>query len=137
MRLSRWTPALAVAIAGIAVIGALVVYNWRADLDIKSQMYVPKNSPVTPEIALLQSYVRIDTSNPPGRELAGARFLAGLLEKHGVKAEIIESAPGRANLYARLTGSGAGPALVLHHHIDVVPAERAGCTHFAGAVSGR
>src|SRR5438477_9518547 len=122
MTLRRWIPAVSAAIIGIAMIGALVVYNRRADTDIKSQMYVPKNSPVTPEIALLQRYVRIDTSNPPGRELAGARFLADLLGKHGLKAEIIESAQGRANVYARLEGKRRGEGLLLMNHIDVVPA---------------
>jgi acetylornithine deacetylase/succinyl-diaminopimelate desuccinylase-like protein len=137
MRIRRWIPAVVVAILGIALIGALVIYNRRADTDIRSQMYVPKNSPVTPEIALLQSYVRIDTSNPPGREMAGARFLADLLEKHGLKAEIIESAPGRANVYARLEGKRRGEALLLMNHIDVVPAPPKGWFRlpFAAAIA--
>jgi acetylornithine deacetylase/succinyl-diaminopimelate desuccinylase-like protein len=66
------------------------------------QMFIPKQAQMTPEIERLQRYVRIDTSNPPGRELPGARFLVDLLAKGGVKAEIIESAPGRASVYARL-----------------------------------
>ncbi|PYQ50419.1 MAG: hypothetical protein DMF59_10920 [Acidobacteria bacterium] len=120
----RWVPVL-VAI-GVALIGGLWIYNRRADTDIRSQLYVPKNSRITPEIALLQTYVRIDTSNPPGREMAGARFLASLLQKHGLKAEIIESAPGRANVYARLRGKRRGEGLLLLNHIDVVPATSAG-----------
>ncbi len=74
----------------------------------------------------LRAYVRIDTSNPPGSELAGALFLKRLLADEGVEAEIFEPAPGRANLVARLRGSGRAPGLVLHHHIDVVPAAREG-----------
>ncbi|HEY8180811.1 MAG TPA: M20/M25/M40 family metallo-hydrolase [Thermoanaerobaculia bacterium] len=137
MRLRRWSLALLVAIAGIAGIGALLIYNWRADSDIKSQMYVPKNSPITPEIELLQRYIRIDTSNPPGRELAGARFLADLLEKHGLRAEIIESAPGRGNVYARLEGKRRGEGLLLFNHIDVVPADPKGWNRppFAAAIA--
>jgi len=73
-------------------------------------------------VAWLQSYIRINTVNPPGNEIAGARFLAGILEKEGIKYEIAESAPGRGNLWARLPGGGE-PALVLLHHIDVVPAD--------------
>jgi acetylornithine deacetylase/succinyl-diaminopimelate desuccinylase-like protein len=137
MKLRRWIPALVVAFLGLLLIAAIVIYNRRADSDIKSQMYVPKNSPVTPEIALLQRYVRIDTSNPPGRELAGARFLADLLEKHGLKAEIIESAPGRANVYARLEGKRRGEGLLLMNHIDVVPAPPEGWFRppFAAAIA--
>jgi len=122
----RWLPAVSSAAIGTVVIAALLIYNRRADTDIRSQLYVPKNSRITPEIRLLQAYVRIDTSNPPGREMAGARFLADLLEKHGLKAEIIESAPGRANVYARLKGKRRGEALLLLNHIDVVPASPAG-----------
>src|SRR5262249_45026717 len=63
---------------------------------------------------------------PPGREMAGARFLADLLEKHGLKAEVIESAPGRANVYARLKGKREGEGLLLLNHIYVVPGTPAG-----------
>jgi acetylornithine deacetylase/succinyl-diaminopimelate desuccinylase-like protein len=137
MSARRWIPAIVVALAGIAIIAPLIIYNRRADTDIRSQLYIPKNSRMTPELTLLQKYVQIDTSNPPGRELAGARFLADLLEKHGIKAEIIESAPGRANVYARLKGKRSGEGLMLLNHIDVVPATPAGWFRppFAGAVA--
>jgi acetylornithine deacetylase/succinyl-diaminopimelate desuccinylase-like protein len=74
---------------------------------------------------LLAAYVRIDTTNPPGNELQAARFLRSVLARDGIESQIIESAPGRANLIARLSGrSGAraGGAVVLMHHMDVVPA---------------
>jgi acetylornithine deacetylase/succinyl-diaminopimelate desuccinylase-like protein len=70
----------------------------------------------------LQHYVRLDTTNPPGNELYAARFLARVLEREGIAAQIIESAPGRANVYARLPGRGQSKALLLLHHMDVVPA---------------
>lgn len=71
---------------------------------------------------MLQQYVMIDTTNPPGNELAAARFLQGVLARDGVASEILESAPGRANLIARLEGQQPGKALMLMHHMDVVPA---------------
>jgi acetylornithine deacetylase/succinyl-diaminopimelate desuccinylase-like protein len=74
----------------------------------------------------LRAYLRLDTSNPPGNELLGALYLKGLLEREGIPAELFEPEPGRASVYARLRGSGALPGLVLHHHIDVVPASPAG-----------
>ena len=74
-------------------------------------------------VALLCEYLRVDTQNPPGGERAGAAFLADVLARDGIDASIAEAAPGRANLVARLRGTGARGALVLHHHIDVVPAE--------------
>jgi acetylornithine deacetylase/succinyl-diaminopimelate desuccinylase-like protein len=54
-------------------------------------------------IDLCRRYLMVDTTNPPG---------------------IAESAPGRANLVARLPGDGSLGAIVLHHHIDVVYADR-------------
>jgi acetylornithine deacetylase/succinyl-diaminopimelate desuccinylase-like protein len=74
----------------------------------------------------LRAYLRIDTTNPPGNEKAGATFLRSILDAAGIPSELLELAPGRAALYARLKG-GREPGLMLHHHIDVVPAnERAG-----------
>lgn len=74
-------------------------------------------------VELLARYLRIDTTNPSGNEIAGARFLADVLAADGVASEIAESEPGRANLYARLRGSPSLPGIVLHHHIDVVYAD--------------
>jgi acetylornithine deacetylase/succinyl-diaminopimelate desuccinylase-like protein len=74
-------------------------------------------------VGWLQRYLRVDTTNPPGNEIAGARFLATILDAEGIPFEIVESAPGRGNLWARLKG-GSEPALILLHHMDVVPADR-------------
>ena len=75
-------------------------------------------------VALLRRYLAIDTTNPPGNEIAGARFLAEVLARDGIATEIAESAPGRANLVARVAGDGSLGGIVLHHHIDVVYADR-------------
>jgi acetylornithine deacetylase/succinyl-diaminopimelate desuccinylase-like protein len=75
-------------------------------------------------VDLLRRYLTIDTTNPPGNEIEGARFLADVLDGAGISSEIVESAPGRANIRARLVGDGSLGGIVLHHHIDVVYAER-------------
>jgi acetylornithine deacetylase/succinyl-diaminopimelate desuccinylase-like protein len=75
-------------------------------------------------VDLLRRYLMIDTTNPPGNEAEGAKFLAAVLARDGITSEIVESAPGRANLMARLAGDGSLPGIVLHHHIDVVYADR-------------
>ncbi|MBI4241309.1 MAG: M20/M25/M40 family metallo-hydrolase [Candidatus Rokubacteria bacterium] len=75
-------------------------------------------------VQVLQDYLRIDTTNPPGNETVGARFLADLLSRDGIQSRLIESAPGRGNLIARLPGDGTERPLLLHHHIDVVYADR-------------
>jgi acetylornithine deacetylase/succinyl-diaminopimelate desuccinylase-like protein len=75
----------------------------------------------------LTDLVRMDTTNPPGNELAAAKYLATVLEKEGIHADVIENAPGRAILIARL-GAGAVPdpsrALLLMGHTDVVGVDR-------------
>jgi len=71
---------------------------------------------------LLQEYLRIDTSNPPGNEARAVEWLAALLEREGIAFETAESAPGRSNLVAHLGPGGAGICLL--NHTDVVPVER-------------
>src|SRR5688572_31414497 len=75
-------------------------------------------------VDLLRRYLMIDTTNPRGNEKEGARFLTAMLSRDGIESETVESAPGRANLVARLSGDGALGGIVLHHHIDVVYADR-------------
>lgn len=73
-------------------------------------------------VAWLQEYIGINTINPPGNEIEGARFFARIFEEEGIEYELVESAPGRGNIWARLEG-GDEPGIVLLHHMDVVPAD--------------
>jgi acetylornithine deacetylase/succinyl-diaminopimelate desuccinylase-like protein len=76
---------------------------------------------------LLMEYVRIDTSNPPGDTTRAADFLASILEREGIPVTRYESAPGKSIVYARLKATvspAAGKAILLLHHMDVVPADR-------------
>jgi len=66
-------------------------------------------------------YLQIDTSNPPGNETAGAKFLQQLLAQNGIPSQLLGSDPKRQSLYARLESGTREKALVLLHHIDVVP----------------
>ena len=74
-------------------------------------------------VCLVRAYVSIDTTNPPGHELTTAHFLQAVLQREGIASTVFESVPGRANLYARLHGDGSAKALMLVHHMDVVPAD--------------
>ena len=76
---------------------------------------------------LLQQYVAIDTSNPPGDTTKAADFLAAIFEREGIPVTRYQSAPGKAIIYARLKATVspvAGKAILLLHHMDVVPADR-------------
>lgn len=74
-------------------------------------------------VKMLSDYLKIDTTNPPGNEALGAKYLADILKDHGIEAQIFETAPGRAVVYGRLKGNGKKRPLILLSHIDVVPAQ--------------
>lgn len=75
-------------------------------------------------VPLLQGFIRVDTSNPPGNETAGAKYLQAYLATNGIPSEIYEKEAGRGNLVARLKGSGKKKPLMLMGHTDVVGVER-------------
>jgi acetylornithine deacetylase/succinyl-diaminopimelate desuccinylase-like protein len=70
----------------------------------------------------LAGYLRLDTTNPPGKEAAAARYLARILHRHGVPTRTFYTSDGRVSLYARLEGRRDDEGLLLLHHMDVVPA---------------
>lgn len=79
-------------------------------------------------IALARDLIRIDTSNPPGRETEAAELLAGYLRGAGLEPELVGPDPERLNLVARIPGTGEGPSIMLMGHTDVVPAPTADWT---------
>jgi len=86
-----------------------------------------KESLATPPEAIhwLTAYLEIDTTNPPGREEEAARYLRSILHREGIATRLLVTPSGRTNLYARLEPTAPAPsagALVLSHHMDVVPA---------------
>lgn len=87
--------------------------------------------------AFLAEYIRIDTTNPPGNEIAAARFLAERFRAAGIEAQVFESEPGRGSVLARLPGRGTAKPIVLLNHLDVVAADAARWQHppFAGTVA--
>jgi acetylornithine deacetylase/succinyl-diaminopimelate desuccinylase-like protein len=67
-----------------------------------------------------QALLRLDTSNPPGNETRAVDYLRGVLEREGIATETFALEPDRANLVARLPGSGARRPLLIMGHTDVV-----------------
>jgi acetylornithine deacetylase/succinyl-diaminopimelate desuccinylase-like protein len=78
-------------------------------------------------VRLAAELIRIDTTNRGGgdaRERPAAELVAAELSAAGLEPALLESAPGRANVVARMAGADpAAPALLVHGHLDVVPAE--------------
>lgn len=69
----------------------------------------------------LQGYLRIDTTNPPGREHLAASYLAGILRREGIPVHFARTPEGRTSLWARLSSPRSnGKAVLLLHHMDVV-----------------
>ncbi|MFJ6087411.1 M20/M25/M40 family metallo-hydrolase [Streptomyces sp. NPDC092369] len=93
-------------------------------------------------VDLCRELIQIDTSNygdhsGPGERKA-AEYVAEKLAEVGLDPQIFESHPGRASTVARIEGADPSrPALLIHGHLDVVPANAADWTHhpFAGEVT--
>ncbi len=79
--------------------------------------------------ALLQKLIQFDTTNPPGNEGECVRFIQELLQSVGIDSQILEKAPGRPNLVARLPGLGQSAPLLLYGHLDVVTTANQAWTH--------
>src|SRR4051794_4799 len=80
-------------------------------------------------VGICRDLLRIDTSNTGDPrttmgERAAADYVAEQLTEVGIEVQIHESAPGRANLVARIPGvDPSRGALLVHGHLDVVPAD--------------
>jgi acetylornithine deacetylase/succinyl-diaminopimelate desuccinylase-like protein len=80
-------------------------------------------------VDLCRDLIRIDTSNfgdssGPG-ERAAAEYVAEKLTDVGLEAKIVESEPGRASVLSRVEGADPSrPPLLIHGHLDVVPAAK-------------
>ena len=112
-------------------------------------MTVPPDAAAAEVVELVSALIRFDTSNTGDLattkgEAECARWVAGQLAEVGYEPEYIESgAPNRGNVFVRLPGRPENPgdpvrgALLIHGHLDVVPAEAADWSvhPFSGAVS--
>src|SRR5438270_7946832 len=75
----------------------------------------------------LADLIKINTSNPPGNEQVAAMYIAGILARDGIKADVLDMTPGRSAVVARLQSSAVAQpskALLLVAHIDTVPVEK-------------
>jgi acetylornithine deacetylase/succinyl-diaminopimelate desuccinylase-like protein len=100
-----------------------------------------EHAPDAEVVDLCSTLIRYDTTNRGHGDADGEReaaeFVAGLLTDTGLVPTVLESAPRRTNVVARVAGADPTlPALLVHAHLDVVPAEAAEWTvdPFAGEV---
>jgi acetylornithine deacetylase/succinyl-diaminopimelate desuccinylase-like protein len=77
-------------------------------------------------VGLLTDLIRINTSNPTHPERPAAEWVATMLAEVGLDSQLLEGAPGRTSTIARIAGADPARApLLIHAHLDVVPAEAA------------
>jgi acetylornithine deacetylase/succinyl-diaminopimelate desuccinylase-like protein len=107
----------------IARIAVTVVLTWLLVASGVAAETMPDKALEEEAVALLSRYIQIDTTNPPGNEIKAAQFFKQIFDRAGIEARIIESAPGRGNVFARLRGDGSKQAILLLNHMDVVPAD--------------
>jgi acetylornithine deacetylase/succinyl-diaminopimelate desuccinylase-like protein len=110
------------------LLGALLGAAWAGPAAAQPPPPNPDLAKMSEEaVGWLADLIRINTVNPPGNELAAARYLAGLLEREGIHAEVLESAPGRGVVIARLQSSvvpDPSRSLLLMGHLDVVGVQK-------------
>src|SRR6202011_2125302 len=109
----------------------------------KVTVTVPAETPVDDVVDVVSRLIRFDTTNTGDLETTKgeaecAQWVAAQLEEVGYQTEYVEAgAPGRGNVFARLPGADrTRGALLIHGHLDVVPAEAADWSvhPFSGAI---
>ena len=124
------------AVASFVLFAGLNPRNLSAQVSQKPAAFgIPQAPPLvgdTTALALeaqnwLVDLVKINTTNPPGNEQVAAKYIAAVLAKEGITAEVLDLAPGRSAVVARLRSTViADPsrALLLVAHMDVVGVDR-------------
>jgi acetylornithine deacetylase/succinyl-diaminopimelate desuccinylase-like protein len=74
-------------------------------------------------IDLFKKYLLINTTNPPGNEIHAAKFFADICDKEDIEYQIIEPAPSRGSIIAKIPGNQQQKPVIMLNHMDVVPAE--------------
>jgi acetylornithine deacetylase/succinyl-diaminopimelate desuccinylase-like protein len=109
----------------------------------KVTVKVPTETPIDDVVDVVSRLIRFDTTNTGDLETTKgeaecAQWVAAQLDDVGYQVEYLESgAPGRGNVFARLKGADSSRgALLIHGHLDVVPAEPAEWSvhPFSGAI---
>jgi len=108
-------------------VASLILFGRVTSAQTPEQHQLDWNAITNETQQILQDYLRVNTTNPPGNEMKAALFLKGILEKEGFEVQLLDSTelgPGRVNLYTRLKGNGSKKAVALVNHMDVVPASQ-------------
>ena len=110
----------------MTALGCLAVLTALGGSGLGAQERYPVDwGKLQPEILeRFSALLKIDSSNPPGNETKVAEVVAAALEHEGIPAQLFALDPSRANLVARLKGSGSKRPLLIMGHTDVVGVQR-------------
>ncbi|MGB9376461.1 MAG: M20/M25/M40 family metallo-hydrolase [Mycobacteriales bacterium] len=87
---------------------------------------MPSDAAQDEVVDLCRDLIRFDTSNPTSNERQAAEYVAAKLAEVGLEPTVLESEPGRTSVITRIAGTDSSRgALLIHGHLDVVPAEAA------------
>src|SRR5258708_36588369 len=106
----------------------ILVFTWLTVLAGNARAQAPSSHPDLGKLAeeaqgWLTDMIRINTSNPPGNEMAVAKYISGILQKESIPNQVVEITPGRGVAIGRLqAGTLPDPAnaLMLLAHQDTV-----------------
>jgi acetylornithine deacetylase/succinyl-diaminopimelate desuccinylase-like protein len=97
-----------------------------ADMSVIEQAGVDEQA-LDEVVRFTSDLIRIDTTNRGGgdcQERPAAEYAAALLAEAGLEPTLLERTEGRTNVVARLEGTDpSADALLVHGHLDVVPAQ--------------
>jgi len=72
-------------------------------------------------VEFLRELIKINTTNPPGLEMALAQYISNVLNSHGIISHTDDLGEKRGNVIGRISGSKERQALLFNGHLDVVP----------------
>ncbi len=105
----------------VSFVVACVCMVWLIATSSQAQVTSPQWDAIEPELLRhFQALVRMDTTDPPGKEQPAADYVVEMLEQEGIPVQVFTRESGRPNVVARLTGDGSRDPLLLMAHTDVV-----------------
>ncbi len=104
---------------------AIILLFLSTSISVAQNDQTKINWPTYQDMAVdyMQKFLRINTSNPPGNEIEAAKWLKSIFDQNGIESQIFEYKPGRANIIARIKGTGTKRPIILLNHTDVVTAD--------------